>query len=260
MHLSKRAAAFLAQQQWRADAVRDPAVVARAFTRLGLQPSPALLDFQLTYGGLMLYAGLEPICFGLLHGKLARGDFSPPHKADTLIHEPPDEDRSHHLFACADTLYQMDFHLDEQGRYYENWQLHANSFDAIIEDKAVWAELRAQPYERVYFGYFEEGAIPVAALAEAFQVAPYPDLPPDLIYWGRNEQLVVRRSADKLMVFSLTEPADDVAARGEQLLATYTNAPSMRERTQATQQQAQQWATERAVRPWWQRLGAWLMR
>jgi hypothetical protein len=260
MPLSKRAAAFLAQQQWRADAVRDPDVVARAFAQLGQQPTPALLDFQMTYGGLMLYAGLEPICFGLLHGKLARGEFRAPHKAQTLIHEPPDEDRSHHLFACADTLYQTYFHLDEQGRYYEDWQLHASCFDAVIEDNAMWAELGAQAYQRVYSGYFEEGDIPVAALVEAFQVAPYPDFPSDIIYWGRNEQLVVRRSADELMVFSTGEPADDVAARGEALLAAYTNAPNLRERTQASQQYAQQVAAEWAARPWWRRLGAWLMR
>jgi hypothetical protein len=72
MPLTSRATAYLHQQEWRAEVRHTPEVLTAAFSQAGLVPSEPLLAFQRTYAGLVVYAALEPICFGLLHGGLPR--------------------------------------------------------------------------------------------------------------------------------------------------------------------------------------------
>ena len=223
MALSERAADFLKRQKWRVDAVKSPDVIERAFMRAGRTLTPALYDFQMRYGGLMIYAGLEPICFGILHGNLARGDFQ-RQQPQQLMSWEPDQDCPFWSFTCADTLYQENFTLDENGGYYEGGQQSASSFDVVIEDLALFEWLHASGYQRVYSRYAEELSLPDNTLSETFALRSFPDFPTDIIYWGLNQEFVVRCSVDMLIVFALNDNALDsaVTASLDALIAAHS--------------------------------------
>lgn len=46
-----------------------------------------------------------------------------------------------YYFDCATTDYQMQFFLDEQGSYYEDYEVQASCFDKIVEHLAIWDEI-----------------------------------------------------------------------------------------------------------------------
>lgn len=203
--------------------MKEPAIIEQAFRKAGRRLTPALLDFQLRYGGLLIYVGLEPICFGILHGKLARGDFRHEKNPCVLIEWEPDEDSPHWHYTCADTLYQKYFTLDERGGYYENSQLHATSFDGVLENLAVFEELNALAgYQEVYMRYAENLRLPAEELCRKLHLQPYPDYPAEVIFWGENEQLVVQRGIDELRVFAAGPLPPETEALLDELLQTHS--------------------------------------
>lgn len=209
MTLTTRAAAFLHQQERRTDPYHAPQELAKAFDNVGLVPSAALLAFQQEYAGLVLYAGLTPIYFGLVHPKVHhRWLRSPVTRYEPDFWEPDADTPIRHV-RCAATDYQADFTLDENGGYYEGFQQQASSFAGVIEDCAVWAEAWATGYHQRWVHGLEEAEhmLPTATLCAALQVEAYPAFPEDLIFWGRNETLLVRQSSDSLTLIA-REPFD----------------------------------------------------
>ncbi|MBO3272025.1 hypothetical protein [Hymenobacter defluvii] len=183
--------------------------MAKAFDNAGLVPSAALQAFQRDYAGLVLYAGLTPIYFSLVHAKVHHRWLRPPVTRYEPDYWEPDADTPVRHFRCAATDYQADFTLDENGGYYEGFQRQASSFDGIVEDCAVWAEVWAAGYRQQWVHMLEEveHMLPTAMLCEVLQVAAYPAFPEDLIFWGRNETWLIRQSPDSITLFA-REPFD----------------------------------------------------
>jgi hypothetical protein len=146
MTLSTRATNFLLKSE------RDSYLLTEADIRQNFLFNEApvfepLIDFQLKYGGYIFYAGLVPIKFNLLKGQ---GGY--PQSSNTAIIE---FDRSEtetpaYYFNCAISDYQMEFFLDEQGIYYEDYEAMASSFDKNIEHLALWDEVNVRDYELVF--------------------------------------------------------------------------------------------------------------
>jgi hypothetical protein len=83
-------------------------------------------------------AGLEPIRFGLL-----QGDGGYPKRTNTAIIDffESENGPSKYQFVCATTEYQMEFTLDETGKYYEDSKIVFSSFDKIVEELALWDQI-----------------------------------------------------------------------------------------------------------------------
>ena len=202
MPLTARATAYLGQQEWRTDVRHTPDVLAAAFSQ----------------AGLVVYAALEPICFGLLHPHVHKRWFAPTQTSYQLdLYEPDAETPTHH-FGCAMTGYQEYFTLDEQGCYYEGWKKHASSFDGVIEDLAVFAEINAAGYTQRYIRELAHEYLTSNMLRTELGVSNYPLFPEDVIFWAGNDTLLVRRSPDDLRLFAreVVDPA--LLSRYEQLL------------------------------------------
>ena len=173
----------------------------------------------------MIYVGLEPICFGILHGKLSRGDFQIEKKVEELIHWRPDDEIRLHRFTCADTLYQAEFTLDEAGGYYEDGELQATHFDTVFEDLAVFDQLTQTGYKQLYRRYGEDFTLPDEVLMQALNLEPYPLFKPDIIFWGKNNHLCVRKSSDELIVFAIDELSSATVSVCDNLMTLYAKAP-----------------------------------
>ena len=74
---------------------------------------------------------------------MIQGDGGYPEKSKTAIIEfYESDDVITYQFICATSYYQMEFTLDEMGRYYEDNRITASSFDKTIEKLAIWDELK----------------------------------------------------------------------------------------------------------------------
>ena len=206
MKLTKRATEFFQKQSYRKDAVQSLAVIEHAFSKIGIKATPELIDFQLSYGGLIIDAGLEPICFGILHGEAARGEFKRSSGGmHELIYWPADDDIPIDHFSCADTLYQEYFTIDLQGGYYEGWELVATKFDSVIEDLALFQEIKQLGYQYSYTEYFENLQLNFERIKNDLALINYPDFPQDIIKWANNEEIVLKLSHKKISLFSKRE-------------------------------------------------------
>ncbi len=65
MRLTKRASVFLSEQEYRDDGMTSLDVIEAAFSKIGIEPTKELIDFQSNYGGFIIHAGLKLICFGM---------------------------------------------------------------------------------------------------------------------------------------------------------------------------------------------------
>lgn len=202
MPLSTRATDYLRQQEWRPDVRHTPEVLAAAFDQAGLVLSEPLRTFQRTYAGLVVYAALEPICFGLLHPHVHKRWFAPAQTTYQLDPHEPDAEVTVYHFGCAMTGYQEYFTLDEEGGYYEGWKKHASSFDGVVEDLAVFAEIHAVGYAQRYIRELDYERLSAEVLRTELGVVDYPSFPEDVIFWGGNGAVVVRRSPTELRLFA----------------------------------------------------------
>ncbi len=205
MNLSSRAQNFLKKQEYRKDAVKSPEIIREAFAAIGMEPSPALMEFQQNYGGLIIYAGLEPICFGILHGEAVRGDFANPKRIiHQLIYHPAEGDQIQAHFTCADTRYQEYFTMDADGVYYEGWDPVARHFDHFVEDLAIFDEINALGYLHSCSEYFENIEIDFETIKTDLELWDYPDFPQGIIQWGQNAALTLRVSKDQITLYGKT--------------------------------------------------------
>lgn len=210
MSLTERATKYLSQREYRSDAVQSLEMIEQAFSKIGISPTQELIDFQLKYGGLTIYAGLEPICFGILHGEKVRGDFGPPDKTiNALIYHPAEDDIPVDHFTCADTLYQEEFTIDSKGKYYEGWRLVATSFENFLENLAIYPELDQLGYKHSTREYFEDIQIDFEQVKRDLNLTDYPEFPQDIIQWGQNSELAVKVSDDTILLCSKSEVTDE---------------------------------------------------
>ena len=138
MTLSERASNFL-QKSKREISILTEAEIRQAFFDNDAPVFEPLIDFQQTFGGYIFYAGLAPIKFSLLKGE---GGY--PNTSGTAIveFEKSEFPSPNYFFDCATTNYQMQFFLDEQGIYYEDYEAKASNFGKTVEHLALWDEMR----------------------------------------------------------------------------------------------------------------------
>ncbi|WP_231884835.1 hypothetical protein, partial [Paenibacillus elgii] len=113
---------------------------------------------------------------------------------------------------CADTLYQETFSIDEQGRYYEGFDLKCNHFETHIEDLAMLEQVNKGKWETVYkyeldvyrdcYEYIDEKKY--AELVKRLGLKKVEDFPDDIVGWDTNGNLLVWRKADAVVVLSET--------------------------------------------------------
>jgi len=186
MELSKRALDFLQHSerdlyQLTEQDIRD------AFSANDAPLFEPLITFQLQYGGFIFYAGLEPIKFSLLQGE---GGY--PKRTNTSIIEfkESDTDSPKYHFVCAMTNYQMQFTLDEQGIYYEDYQPKASSFDKVIEELAIWKEIELKNgYEIV----FREYKVKTQNLDKELNLKIISEASDQFTLWFQNELIYMKQ-------------------------------------------------------------------
>lgn len=130
--LSPRATEYLSGLERRA-VITAADEVCNAFAACSLQCPDAILEFQTQFGGLAMTAGLEPLIATILHPQANFLRDRPWNSPDVTDHDGLT------MFNCMDTLYQMEFHLDELGCYYEDWQPVHASFEKLLEGNAFLA-------------------------------------------------------------------------------------------------------------------------
>lgn len=98
-----------------------------------------LIAFQKQFGGYTFYAGLAPIKFSLIKGI---GGYPVLSQTAVIEFEESGQSEPHYFFDCASTSYQMQFFLDENGVYYEDYEASAENFGKVVEHLAIWDEIR----------------------------------------------------------------------------------------------------------------------
>lgn len=178
--LSIRAKNFLANQE------RFPSTVIReeiieSFIANNAPIFEPLIEFQQKYSGYEFMAGLEPIHFGLL-----QGDRGYPARTGTAIVEFSESDTgtAKYQFVCATSLYQMDFTLDEHGRYYEDYEIVASSFDKTIEHLAIWDELKKKEGFKIFL---RNGKLDIQELDRKLGLTIIPEASDEYTLWFNGD-------------------------------------------------------------------------
>lgn len=206
MGLSNRGINFLKNQKFRKDAIKSLRTINNAFKKIKLEPSKEIIDFQIKYGGLILYAGLEPVCFGIIHGILSRGEFASYKRIfNRLIFTPKEPDFPIDLFLCADTLYQMDFSIDINGQYYEDCELAARNFDFVIEDWAIHDEITKNGYKYRLKRNNLDKEHDIGYLKDYLKIKDYPEFEVDKVFWGKSNEFAIRICKDSIVLYSKNE-------------------------------------------------------
>ena len=138
MTFSKRASDFL-QKSKRESSLLTESEIRQIFNDNNAPIFEPLIDFQKRFGGFIFYAGLAPIKFSLIKGE---GGYPKSSKTAIVEFEESETASPKYFFDCATTLYQMQFFLDEQGVYYEDYEAKASSFAKTVEHLALWDEMR----------------------------------------------------------------------------------------------------------------------
>lgn len=209
VNLSNRARRFLDNSKWK-DSVREEKDIIQAFEAAGIAPTNALIEFQKNFGGFTYYAYLEPIVFGILHKPPCRGAFE--HETGLIVIEPEDDIVVRHL-ECADTLYQETFTIDEQGRYYEGYDIQCHRFETHIENLAMLEQVNTGKWKSVFkyeLDFYHKGCYDIVdqtkygELVRRLGLKKIDDFPEDIVSWDTNGELLVWRKADAVNVLSET--------------------------------------------------------
>lgn len=186
MELSKRAFDFL-QRSERHPYQLTEADIRQVFIANDAPVFEPLIDFQQRYGGYVFYAGLAPIKFGLLKGQ---GGY--PQSSNTAIieFERSEFEVPVYFFDCATTNYQMQFFLDEQGIYYEDFEATASSFDKTVEHLALWDEMNLQKdYELV----FRNRRLPINNIEKELELDLIVEASDQYTLWFGNEFIYMKQ-------------------------------------------------------------------
>lgn len=180
MALSKRASVFL-QKSERHPYQLTEAAIRQTFIANDAPVFEPLIDFQQRYGGYVFYAGLAPIKFNLLKGQ---GGY--PQSSNTAIieFERSEFEVPAYFFDIAITDYQMQFFLDEQGIYYEDFEAKASSFGKTVEHLALWDEIRLrEDYELI----FRNRRLPINNIEKELELDLIVEASDQYTFWFGNE-------------------------------------------------------------------------
>ena len=186
MELSKRALDFLQQSEREIPELTEQDI-RDAFSANDVPVFEPLMAFQLQYGGYIFYAGLEPIKFNLLQGV---GGYPKITNTSIIEFEETNAISPKYHFVCAMTNYQMQFTLDEQGIYYEDYQPKASSFDKVIEELALWNEIKLKSgYDIV----FREQKIKTRNLDKELNLKIISEASDQFTRWFQNELIYMKQ-------------------------------------------------------------------
>jgi hypothetical protein len=183
LHVSERDSFLLADNEIR-----------QAFTDNEAPISEALIEFQKQFGGYIFYAGLEPIKFSVIKGT---GGY--PTLSSTAIVEFEESGKSEpqYFYNCASTNYQMQFFLDENGVYYEDYAATASSFGKVVEHLAIWAELRKKPDFEILV---DNQPILAEGVVTNFNLRPIAEASDEFTQWFSNGDLYLTQCQGRTSV------------------------------------------------------------
>ncbi|MCX6318584.1 MAG: hypothetical protein NTW29_14925 [Bacteroidetes bacterium] len=201
MTLSTRATNFL-QTSEREDSQLTDTAIREIFHYNNAPVFEPLIEFEKKYGGYIFYAGLAPIRFSLIKGE---GGY--PISSKTAIVEFGESKYSQqkYFFDCATTLYQMQFFLDENGVYYEDYEPKASSFDKTVEHLAVWNEFaNRKDFEMV----FNNRILKTSNVDKELNLDLIAEASDLYTLWFRNEQMYMRQWQGKTTLIVTTSYPD----------------------------------------------------
>lgn len=103
--------------------------IRNTFLLNNIEPSSELIEFEKKYSGLCIPIGFEQITFGLIYGGVY------PFNPNVAIIETYFSDATNdYLLVCSKTKCQLEYALDNKGRFYEDEKLKFNSFEEFIEN------------------------------------------------------------------------------------------------------------------------------
>ncbi|MBO9657930.1 MAG: hypothetical protein J7527_03820 [Chitinophagaceae bacterium] len=155
-------------------------VIRRIFDENNVPVFEPLIRFQQEYGGYIFDAGIEHIRFTLLRGA---GGYPESNYTGEVEFEVNYDGSPRYYFVCASTDYQMQFFLDEEGVYYEDYQAKASSFDKCVEQLAIWEEFERKEFELL----FRHRQLDVPRLKGALSLELIPEASDEYTQWYRNE-------------------------------------------------------------------------
>jgi hypothetical protein len=182
MKLSKKAVEFLHLSE------RDSFLLGESAIRQTFAVNDApifepLIEFQKQFGGYTFYAGLAPIKFSLIKGS---GGFPTSSQTAVIDFEESGKSEPQYFFDCASTKYQVQFFLDENGVYYEDYEATASSFGKVVEHLAIWAEIRKRPdFERLV----DNQRIAAESVITNLNLQPISEASDQYTKWFSNEEL-----------------------------------------------------------------------
>lgn len=146
-----------------------------------------LIDFQCKFGGFISYAGLVPIKFSLLKGE---GGYPKSSNTAIIEFEASESEPPKYFFDCATTDYQMQFFLDEQGIYYEDYEAKASSFDKAIEHFALWDEIGLREDHELVF---RNRHLQTNNIEEELKLDIIPEASDQYTLWFNNEFIYMKQ-------------------------------------------------------------------
>ena len=178
--LSTKAKNFLYnQQRFSSTIIREEII--ESFADNNAPVFEPLIDFQQKYSGYQFMAGLEPIHFGIL-----QGDGGYPIRTGTAIVDfsLSETDKSKYQFVCTTSQYQMDFTLDEYGRYYEDYEIVASSFDKAVEHLAIWDEIAKKGDFKILL---QNQKLDIHELDKKLSLTIIPEASDEYTLWFKND-------------------------------------------------------------------------
>jgi hypothetical protein len=147
----------------------------------------SLIHFQLRFGGYIFNAGLEPIKFSLLKGE---GGYPKSRGTSIIEFEESGLTTPKYYFDCAMTNYQMQFFLDENGVYYEDYEAKASTFAKVVEHLALWDEIRSKAnYEVLY----RDKRLSTDSVDKLSNLTLLPEASDQYTLWSRNEFMYMQQ-------------------------------------------------------------------
>jgi hypothetical protein len=155
-----------------------------------------LIAFEERYSGYIFKINEVPIKFGLING----GGFPYDYKLATIDFEHSNSIEHNYDFICGLSEYPMTFTLDENGRYYEDYNIEHSSFEKVIEELAI------KNYVAENFG----GEIlrfninsPDIDLVKQFELVLLNEMSDDIVRWYKTEQNFVSLKGETITIIGM---------------------------------------------------------
>jgi hypothetical protein len=152
--LSERALKYLDTLE-RVPAVRDEKPIREIFDKTGVPAFEKIIEFQMRFGGIVEFYGLNKFIWGVLHEIPEEYSFLKPNELDFFV------EGEEYFFTCANCHCSDSWSLDTKGVLYWCGHKKALSFEKKIErDAAVTEIFSGRNYKNVEF------ELPVEQLVE----------------------------------------------------------------------------------------------